>query len=192
MNCNTIGFLLMESDLQLRNCDYKRKLRGMTELLTLNKVEIVLSDKYTITNILCELLTKEGKKYNICIWKGFYSLKCECSCMDFYYRKKNCKHIYWLGFYKFGNLHPDDWDCFSFYNFITEYWITQNNIVGRNEQCSICLEDIIYDVEMSVCCINSCYNSVHTKCWKRFYNVTGNSICVMCRSNIIPYVETFE
>ena len=170
----------------------KRKLRAMTELLSLTNVEIVLSDKNTITDVLCELVTNIGKKYNIHIWKGFYSLQCECNCLDYFYRKGVCKHIYWFGFYKFGEFHPDDWDYFSFCNFVSEHWVNQNNVVGRNNECCICLDEIYYDVEMSVCCINQCYNSVHTRCWKRFYNFTGNPTCVMCRSTMIPYIETIE
>lgn len=174
--------------------DYKRRLRGMTGEFGLVNVTINYCDvTNVVSDIVCKIVNSSGKEYHITLWKNLeQSFGSDCDCPDFFFRGHICKHIYWLGYNYFGSIDPYIWDVQRFSRFITQHWVrqTEQDAIRRNPQCPICLEDIYYDVAMTICCshLGGCGNSVHSHCWKRFYDVTGKPICIMCRANLIPVI----
>jgi hypothetical protein len=118
-------------------------------------------------------------------------VKC-CSCPDYTRRKKTCKHLYWLGYKKLVqqsetavDLQPENWTIKLLEKFIQNCTST-SMCIGRNEICPICYECIKYAEEQTVCCEDTCHNSVHSICWRRYYHSSGNTKCVVCRSPGMP------
>lgn len=170
--------------------DYKRRLRAMTEQFGLVNVTINYCEvSKTISDIVCKLVTHTNREYNVTVWRDLVSFGSECDCSDCFFRGVTCKHIYWLGYRYFGSVDPVEWRSSSINRFIAENWIKQDDPVGngRNRDCPVCLEELYYDAQLTVRC-SVCCNSVHSKCWKRFYDVTGNSTCLFCRTELVPYM----
>jgi hypothetical protein len=175
--------------------EYKRRLKGLTEKIILVDTElkyesIILNDIicYAIIGINCNILSSSNNLYNIELSKINETISYKCSCPDFSIRNVNCKHIYWLGYKKFNNTNPLEWDNFHYEKLIIEYWIL-DNYVGLNENCPICLEKINYEQEFTVSCKYRCYNSVHSDCWKKYYDISGKKNCIMCRCDSMLYIE---
>lgn len=175
--------------------EYKRRLKGLTEKIKIVNVDIkyesiMLDDTfcYKISGITCEILSSSNNVYNIDVFKHHNKINYKCSCPDFSIRNVNCKHIYWLGYKKFGNTDPLQWDELHYEKFIIEYWIL-DNYVGNNKICSICLEEIDYESEYTVSCKYVCHNSVHSKCWKQYYDISNKKNCVICRSGTLLLIK---
>lgn len=58
---------------------------------------------------------------------------------------------------------------------------------GKNNTCSICLEDIKYINQATIYC-KVCKNSVHTSCWIKYYYFFKQERCVLCRSYFNLYL----
>ena len=175
--------------------EYKRRLKGLTEKIVFVDTElkyesIILNDIlcYAITGINCKILSSSNTLYNIELSKTNENINYKCSCPDFSIRNVICKHIYWLGYKKFNTTNPLEWDHIHYENFIIENWIL-DNYVGLNEICPICLEQINYEQEFTVSCKYRCYNSVHSDCWKQYYDISGKKNCIMCRCDSMLYIE---
>lgn len=134
-------------------------------------------------SLVCVIQTENDKEYHITIanYMDEEEIKISCTCPDFKYRQKICKHIYWLGHSKIGHLDPHEWTHSMITQFCTLYKDTINPCIGRNDTCPICFEDIDYTTEKTVCCVHSCWNSTHSKCWIRYYLSSHNTRCVLCR-----------
>lgn len=179
--------------------DYKRRLRSLTERILLMDVDLIYSnDLYSlydidrIAGIDFKIVGSTNKIYNVQVWRELNRVSCACSCMDFVMRNRYCKHIFWVGSKKFGEMDPDLWLIEYYKKIVTEYWIVQENQIlknGRNENCPICLDVIDYENDMTICCKYQCFNAVHAICWSRFYNISGNTNCVVCRTDTMPIIE---
>lgn len=182
--------------------DYKRRLRSLTERILLIDVDLIyVNDIYSlyddidsICGIDFRILGSTNKIYNVQVWRELNKVSCACSCMDFVMRNRYCKHIYWLGSKKFEEMDPDLWSIDYYKKIVTEYWIVQENKTvknARNDNCPICLDAIDYDNDMTICCKYQCYNAVHAICWTRFYNISGNTNCVVCRTDTMPAITEY-
>lgn len=178
----------MENQLQYRFnlSDYKRKLKSLTEKILLLDVELIWKED-NISNISCKILSSSNKIYNLKIWRECDYVKCKCECLDFTMRNVNCKHIYWFGFNKFKSMSPSEWNSIDYDFFITKHWVLSYNN-GRNDSCPICFEHIDYTKETTIYCRYQCRNSVHSNCWNKYYNITGKTECVVCRTCTLPYL----
>ena len=154
---------------------YKRKIKSVSQ-------QIFLLDTKKISNgdILCQILGSKNKIYNISFDMNTTNLTYKCNCPDFTIRNKTCKHLYWIGITYLTKIDPLDWnsnDVNAFYD--------RNNLNfypnGRNECCAICLENIDYDKELTICCVSQCKNSVHTDCWNSYFKLAKTTSCVYCR-----------
>lgn len=135
--------------------------------------------------IICDILSHTDKQYKIQITLTSPNVKVQCTCPDFCIRKVTCKHIYWLGYKKLGYKTPEEWNQETVFNLLNNYLC---NVVGRNDTCPICLENIDYSNELTICCESECHNSVHTMCWERYFMTAYNRKCVVCRSWGMPEV----
>lgn len=179
------------------NC-YKRRLKSLTEpilLLTTSNIykynfygEI---DSDFIIGILFKILGTSNKIYDVQVWNTYGIINYSCTCPDYMMKNNVCKHIYWLGNLKFNSMNTCNWNTEEYNGIILENWIVENNYIGRNDTCPICLDGIDYENEMTLCCIYQCQNSVHSECWKKFYNMTDKKACVMCRANIMPTITNY-
>ena len=64
------------------------------------------------------------------------------------------------------------------------YWAFKR---GKNDTCSICLENIRYIKQPTIYC-KICKNSVHTSCWSKYYYLFKQERCVLCRSYLDLYI----
>jgi hypothetical protein len=165
--------------------DLKRRFKSITQRILLLETELIY-DQENIYGIDCKIVGSTNKVYNIQVWKENTDgkINCSCSCLDFTMRKIYCKHIYWLGFMKFNIIEPSEWTVEIYNNFLHESFINRKTY-RKNENCPICLENIDYDNEMTINCINTCLNSVHAECWTRNVTITSNTNCVICRTEIL-------
>lgn len=178
----------------------KRKLKSLTERILLINAELIYETPNEnseliplVSGIDFKVLGSSNNIYSIQIWKSWTNygrISCTCTCPDFSIRGNTCKHIYWLGSKKFYSMNPEDWDIFDYNSIVTEYWILENNDnnIGRNSDCPICLENIDYNNETTICCKTQCRNSVHAICWGRYYDISNNATCVFCRSETMPFM----
>lgn len=137
--------------------------------------------------LVCHLQKENGgNEYEIRIlnYDNLKYVEFCCDCKDFTYRNQICKHIYWLGYAKMGEMDPCYWTQTMMSDFCHLHKATFNIHVGRNDTCPICVEPIDYTSEKTICCIRSCYNSAHSKCWLKYYIATLNPKCVFCRQNL--------
>lgn len=175
--------------------EYKRRLKGLTEKIVLINTEIKYDpvvidevDCHCIVGINLEILSSNNNIYNIELFKKYNKILYNCSCPDFQIRNVNCKHVYWLGYKKFNNTDPHEWSVNNYENMIIDYW-KLDNYVGYNDICPICLENINYDTEFTVSCKYKCYNSVHSDCWKKYYDISGKKNCILCRSDSMLCIQ---
>lgn len=159
--------------------DFKRRERGLNERI------LLLETVVTENEISNDILSQTNSIYNIIIDRNTLSVR--CNCMDFINRKKTCKHIYWLGQKKLGEVNPYNWSFLLLDHFIKNNRSDISDTLhktkrGRNEECMICLENIDYDNEYTFICEKSCKNSTHLVCWNRYTRISKNFNCVMCRT----------
>jgi hypothetical protein len=159
----------------------KRRIKSLTERILF--LGGSLTENETIN---CYILGSSNNMYTINLHEWFGQIKYSCNCPDYTIRNLPCKHIYWLGAKKFGNMDPIYWRSEAYDRLFREFSIlNNNNYVGRNLDCPICLEDIDYQHEPTICCIYQCNNSVHAICWTRYSEISGKTNCVMCRSEMM-------
>ena len=169
--------------------DIKRRISSITQRILLLDANIDEDNK----EIKCSILGATNKMYTITIQYANDCIVKYCNCPDYTRRKKTCKHLYWLGYKKLVsdgvindyNLQPEDWTIELLQKFILKCNST-SLCIGRNEICPICFEGIKYSEESTVCCEKTCHNSVHSICWRRYYHSSGNTKCVVCRSQGMP------
>jgi hypothetical protein len=181
------------TDIQMVVNDNKRRLKSLTERILLIDADVIyVNSSYDncISGIYCKILGASNKIYIVEVWKEYDYINSICSCPDFIIRNCTCKHIYWLGSKKFDCLDPCEWSVENYNSLIREYWLneTDYNIIGRNETCPICLDDIDYENDMTICCKYECYNAVHSVCWSRLYSISGKTNCVICRTDTMPII----
>jgi hypothetical protein len=152
-----------------------RKYKGLHEKIMLLKVN------RTEDIITFDIFSQTNKVYNITFSKNPFTIN--CSCMDFVYRKNVCKHIFWLGCKKIGNVEPSSLTYHIIDNFSKSY-SGNNNLDNsrKNDTCGICLDNIVYNSEHTLCC-STCKYSIHLICWNSYVKVSRNTNCIMCRSN---------
>ena len=80
-----------------------------------------------------------------------------CNCFDYQKNKKPCKHIY-----------------FILMN------VCRTTLEPRNEECSICFEEL---VNLPFVC-RQCKNGFHQSCISEMKKVSKKSNCPMCRSEL--------
>ena len=164
------------------NSIFKRRFKSITQRILLLETELINNDSPILgTFINCKIVGSTNKVYNIRVWKKQNKINCCCSCLDFSIRKIYCKHIYWLGYKKFGIIEPTEWTVEIYNNFLNESLVNRKTY-RKNENCPICLENIDYQNEITVNCTNTCLNSVHAECWTRNVTITSNTNCGVCRS----------
>ena len=167
----------------------KRRLKSLTERILFIDESLILDNFDQIYGIDFKILGSKNSIYILHVWRNQNSIKCICNCMDYTMRNRNCKHIYWLGSNKFGNMDPLYWNLNEYKKIVTDCWVElqKNKIcIGRNEMCPICFELIDYENEITICCKYQCQNSVHSICWSRLYSITSKTNCVICRTNTMP------
>jgi hypothetical protein len=180
--------------------DYKRRLRSLTQRILLIHTSVIYNNNEQsgyfdeISGLDFKLLGSTNKIYIVRVWTESYNINCSCSCMDYTMRHRHCKHIYWIGSKKFGNMDSIHWSISTYKNIIAKCWIKEESLkynVGRNETCPICLDVIDYENDMTVCCKYQCNNAVHVICWCRFYNASGKTNCVICREDTMPIISDY-
>ena len=203
-------FSLKEMDSENTLYTFKRRFKSITQRILLLESELIYDkesvsaddkesvsadDKGTsnenndetdvgkILYINCKILGSTNKVYNVKLFEENNKVECSCSCLDFTMRKKYCKHLYWFGHKKFEKINPSEWSVEMYYNFLYETFVNEKKY-RKNENCPICLENIDYENEMTINCVNTCLNSVHAECWTRNVSITSNLNCVICRSEI--------
>lgn len=157
-----------------------RKRKGLLEKIMLLKINR-RDDGDVIT---FDIFSQSNKTYNIKFTKDCeVPFRIECNCMDFIFRKNPCKHIYWLGCKKIGNVEPELLTFDIVREFSKNYTGETNNVNSRkNETCGICLDNVFYDTEHTVCC-STCKYSIHLFCWNSYLRISKNDLCIMCRSD---------
>jgi hypothetical protein len=175
--------------------EYKRRLKGLTEKIVIIDTELkcepVIIDEVNcdcITGINFKILSSNNNIYNLELFKKINKIMYNCNCPDFQIRKVICKHVYWLGYRKFQTTNPLEWSVNIYENLIIEHW-RLDNYKGYNDICPICLENIDYNNEFTVSCKYKCYNSIHSDCWKRYYDISSKKNCVFCRSDSMLYIK---
>lgn len=177
--------------------NFRRKIKSISDRILLLDVNY-----YPVSNFTqCKILGSKDKEYSInikiesneikkedekdyIIDKEDDKLNISCTCMDYQMRKLNCKHIYWFckNSLKNENMHPELCKPSDLYEFLYNYLRINKNTKGRNENCPICLEEIDYDNENFICCVDSCGNAVHNICWSRYKYISDSNKCVICRN----------
>jgi len=168
----------------------KRRVKSLSQAILLLGVRITESQNdligMSMETAKCDILSESDRAYTITLKKSkclseppLYSFEVTCSCPDYVNRKQNCKHIFWLGYHRFGVSDPSMWswcDIIDFFDMYHDYQV----VVGRNENCPICLEHMDYEREHLICC-EECSNAVHVLCLGRYTIRSRNSNCVLCR-----------
>jgi hypothetical protein len=169
--------------------EYKRKINSLNNKIVLLRTDLIYDDDF-ISGIKFRILGTTDKIYNVILSKIVDKITCNCNCPDYTRRKVDCKHIYWIGYKKFGNFSPVHWQPGDYISLIIETWFYdyEDDCIGRNDVCPICLEEIDHETERTICCKDECENSVHSVCWNKHYESTGKTQCVMCRTNMIPFI----
>jgi hypothetical protein len=163
------------------NC--QRRWRGLTERMLLVGIDVATNDSIT-----CQVLSPSNNNvYNVKIvsYPLMDKVITYCDCPDSFHRGIHCKHIYWLAIKRIGTVNPFHWTPRAIEHFVASH-IGQISQRGKNDTCPICLEYIDYEYDFTVCCGQSCGNSVHAICWKRYYFASFSDQCVLCRENTMP------
>jgi len=174
---------------------YKRRWRSITDRILLLDISFETKkdnniDQEIYYKIESKILGSKNKEYTISIVSDHESIgsylnesSCKCSCPDFTCGKNICKHLYWFSYKFMHDIHPDRWNFYHVSNLINLLRNRSIKIKGRNDMCSICLEEIDYDKENTICCVENCNNSVHQFCWNKYniFNLYKNT-CVICRN----------
>jgi hypothetical protein len=192
--------------------NYKRKTKALLQNFKIRQIKIQNDN-----DIVCKLVTSKNKTYNVTIanYNWDYDIDISCDCADFrfnnqspelidlmvndftynFHTTKNvhhCKHIYWLGFNHIGHINPTLWTTTMLTDFFEQYLINNDNNVGRNNICSICLDEINYDFEDTIKCVETCDNAVHKQCWVNYFIKTENTQCIYCRNPTMPNLIAYR
>lgn len=168
------------------------------------RVEKSITDKIKMINLKCNLYSNKEcvleckikgqskQKYDIvtkyCPLRNRVSYT--CSCPDFQYRNRDCKHVYWFGERYFNKKNPIWWDKHDLLD-VWFYETRNQERIGRNDTCPICLDNIDYSKHDVMCCIYACFNSVHQKCWLQYQESSYYSKCVVCRYWMPVHIDGF-
>jgi predicted transposase YbfD/YdcC len=164
-----------------------RKWRSLTQRILLLDVKASSSND----QVVCRILGASGQTYDITVHvdthpvDNEHPIRASCNCMDATMRNVWCKHLYWLSSKRFNSLPVDQWEISNYLQLLHDARFLSTFVKGRNDQCPICLEDIDYDNENTVCCATICQNSVHRMCWSRFVCETYDYRCVCCRTPLV-------
>lgn len=166
---------------------YKRRLKSITQDFKLQNIVVV-----DVNNVSCYITGASKRIYVIDITSyRDENIKISCTCPDNTYKKNVCKHMYWIASTYIGISELNEWTSDAIDTFILSYsHFIMDYPKGRNDECPICLKDIDYNNDFTVCCTKVCYNSIHATCWYRYYLTTYSNKCVICRKKTLPiFVE---
>lgn len=109
--------------------------------------------------------------------------KVSCSCIT-NFLQITCPHIKWFGLVYLNSYNYRCWTTSNLEKFKKRH-TCYANIIGKNIECLICLENIHYRVENTINCSN-CNYSIHKKCWHEYHVRSVNPIfnCILCKSHI--------
>lgn len=170
------------------------------------RIKRSLRENITVLDIYCEI-THNGKNIINAQISGnkkniyFIKIKCcpqnkkirySCSCPDFIHRNDIiCKHLYFFGKKYFNKTSPNYWKLDDLVNVIIKYSDYDIFPKGKNEKCPICLENINYNIENTINCMDECRNSVHGSCWYKYVFASYKYNCVMCRTELLDMLREF-
>ena len=179
--------------------NFKRKLKSISDRILLLDVNYYPVSNFTQCKILgstnkeyciniqikpADMKNVENQNFDLLPDKEDDILDISCTCMDYQFRKKTCKHIYWFcrNSLRNSSMNPELSKPSELYEFLYYYLEIGYKIKGRNESCPICLEHIDYDNENYICCTEKCKNAVHNICWSRYKYISNSNNCVLCRN----------
>ena len=133
----------------------------------------------TIGDTFYEVYGSTGKIYTISMCEGL-----KCNCIDFKKNKGYCKHIYFifLRLYKFipEKMYTSE-ECQEFHKRIN------TDEVPRNEECSICFEDL-----KNIFLCKTCKHGFHNSCIHEMMKVSKKNCCPMCRTDLFNVDDLIE
>lgn len=136
----------------------------------------------TIGDTFYEVYGSTGKIYTISMCEGL-----KCNCIDFIKNKNTfhyCKHIYFIFLHLYQFI-PDRFytseECKEFHKRIN----TEEN--ARNEECSICFEDL-----KNVFLCKTCKHGFHNSCIHEMMKVSKKNNCPMCRTDLFNVDDLIE
>jgi hypothetical protein len=159
-----------------------RQQKGLTQRMFLSHIHV-----HDRNNVECHILSSSAKTYKVIMYDYRTNFKISCSCPDFVYKRTVCKHMYWLGTKKIGTALPNEWSPEMIDTFVSKtYFPYLTTSFGRNEECPICLEQLDYENDDTICCVTGCSNAVHATCWNKYYYYSMTNKCVVCRTRSMP------
>lgn len=120
-----------------------------------------------------EVFGTSGNQYDIQIHDNILP---SCTCPDYRYRSKMCKHI------KFITKKHLMMNTFYLKDGLSDHHVKpteEPKMTFRNGECGVCLENIYSEQPTAFCC--TCQNATHYQC----FHATKRAICVYCRSDVI-------
>jgi hypothetical protein len=124
--------------------DWNRRVKSLRERI------LLLCVSQRGDSVECNILSQSNKQYKITISGPDGFINISCTCPDYCIRNVTCKHIYWLGYKKMGYTVPQQWTRGTVQKFVDD--MLETKVQGRNDSCPICLDNIDYITENSVCC----------------------------------------
>lgn len=150
------------------------------------------------TNILFHVLGTSSKVYKV-IFQDDKTIS--CSCADFTYRKKTCKHCFFIMDKIIINTNVPlkmiirnisltsrmniDESLKHHYEDLLQQLPDRSS--ARNTDCCVCLE--LLDVSPMICSV--CKNGIHEECYKKWVSV-NSKLCVYCRSKFVQSKNSSE
>lgn len=133
-------------------------------------------------NYICP---KKSKTYIMSIEMG-KKLKVRCGCRKNKFFQFNCAHTKWFGLVYLNSYNPLFWSRDKLEKFI-EININYQTKPGKNEECLICFEKLLYDTENILRC-HECNYSIHKKCWNEYIIRSKKAMnnCILCKSETMP------
>uniref|UniRef100_A0A6C0DZH0 SWIM-type domain-containing protein n=1 Tax=viral metagenome TaxID=1070528 RepID=A0A6C0DZH0_9ZZZZ len=164
----------------------KRKLKSIWQNIVLQSIYCKHESDHNIVTYF-NVIGASGNIYTITVRCDTQTeeIMYSCTCPDFCYRQRECKHLYWISKNAYEAQNPNQWQIYD----ILEVW--SNNVSsweyphGRNDTCPICIDNIDYHNERTLCCISECYNSMHYNCWWRYNKASRDFKCTICRTYLI-------
>ena len=148
--------------------------------------------------LFCKIMDNTNrKKYIITIdWnKPNIKINCNCNkktkrnCSKFNFlskNKKSCEHIRWLGNFYLNSPECKEWNI-DILNILKERKTDYKKIIGKNNECLVCMDDIDYDKQNTVNCYQ-CKYSIHTICWNEYLLTYPHAFnnCTYCKTRSMP------
>lgn len=165
-----------------------------------DKLYYIDSEKQTDIKKIYKIMGSTGNIYNVTL-----STQIKCSCPDFIYRHKRCKHIYFviIKMFKLQDVDKDNYTKNELSELINRQDITngvtinnellnkykkikdgkvQEIIPQTDDSCPICLDDIT-NGDTYIFCKYSCGKCVHEDCYTH-WTTNREKKCVFCTKYI--------